>query len=102
MPAVPSGSSSGTSRDDVARAFNTALIATQAKSKRDFSGELLEITESAPFKAILSAVRQLASIHGMTERQAAEQVIQTFRKIDEVWSDYVFREGLDKIRGGRR
>lgn len=88
-------------KDDLSRIFNTALVSTQAGTKRDFAAELYELTESASFKAILSAVRQLSRVQGMTERQAAEQVIQTFRKMDEVWSEYLFREGVDRIRQPR-
>lgn len=93
--------SSNPSKDDLARVFNTALLSTQAKEKRDFSSELFALTESASFKAILNAVHQVARVQGVSDRQAAEQVIQTFRKMDELWGEYVFREGLDKIRKPR-
>jgi len=89
-------------RDDLSRIFNTALVSTQVGSKSDFSTELFELTERASFKAILSAVRQLARVQGIDERQAAEEVIQTFRKVDEIWEHYVFQEGLDRIRGPQR
>jgi hypothetical protein len=87
--------------DELARVFNTVLVSSQSKGKRDFSGELAELADSAPFKAILSAVRQLSRIHGLTERQASEQVIQTFRKMDQIWGEYVFREGLEKIKSSK-
>jgi hypothetical protein len=89
-------------QDPLVRIFNAALVSTRSKKKRDFSGELYELSESSSFKAILNSVRQLSRIHGITERQAAEEVIQTFRKMDEIWGEYVFREGLDKIRGPRK
>jgi hypothetical protein len=89
-------------RDELARVFNTAIVSSQANTTRDLSAELQQLTQSAPFKAILNAVRQLASVQGITERQSAEVIIETFREIDEVWSEYVFREGLDKIRKPRR
>ena len=88
-------------REDLSRIFNTALVGTQEKERRNFSSELREITDRAAFKAILSAVRQLAGVQGIDERQAAEQVIQTFRKVDAIWDDYIFQEGLDRIRGPR-
>jgi hypothetical protein len=50
----------------------------------------------------LNAVRQLAAVQGITERQSAEVIIETFRNMDEVWSEYVYREGLDKIRKPHR
>ncbi|MEO5970575.1 MAG: hypothetical protein ABIQ95_11660 [Bdellovibrionia bacterium] len=96
--AVPSKES----RDELARVFNTAIVSSQANTTRDLSAELQQLTQSAPFKAILNAVRQLAAVQGITERQSAEVIIETFREMDEVWSEYVFREGLDKIRKPRR
>jgi hypothetical protein len=33
----------------------------------------------------------------MTEQQAAEQIIQTFRKIDSVWKEYAFQEGYEAL-----
>jgi len=89
-------------KDDLARVFNTVLVSTQTKGKRDFSAELSELNQSPAFKAVLSAVRQLSCIHGLTERQAAEQIITTFRKLDQLWGDYVYREGLDKIRAPKK
>ncbi len=84
--------------DDLARIFNSALVATQTGVKRDFSSELSELTESASFKAVLNAVRQLACVQGIPERQAAEEIIRTFKKLDEIWSNYISREGLDRLR----
>lgn len=85
-------------QDELARIFNTALVATLAGGARDFSTEIFELMESPPFRAILGAVRQHARLQGLSERQAAEQIIASFRKIDQVWSDYVFQEGVDRIK----
>jgi hypothetical protein len=78
--------------------FNTVLVSSRAKSKKDFSKDLLQLAESSSFKAILSAVKQLSRVQEITERQAVEQVIQTFRKMDELWGEYLFHEGLDRLR----
>ena len=88
--------------DDLLKVFNTAVVSSQVGTKRDFSAELRSLTQSASFKAILNAVRQLARVQGIQERQAAEQIIQTFRKIDEIWDEYMFREGVDRLRNPRR
>jgi len=89
-------------QDQLVRIFNTALVSTQAGKKRDFSSELCALTESSSFKAILSAVRHLSRVQGVSEQRAAEDIIQTFRKMDEIWEEYVAKEGLDKIRNPRR
>ncbi|MFZ9595001.1 MAG: hypothetical protein ACO3A2_02880 [Bdellovibrionia bacterium] len=88
-------------KTDCARVFNTALVSSLAESKRDLSAELQELTQSAAFQAILNSVRQLAAVQGISERQSSEQIIQTFRKMDEVWGEYLAKEGLDKIRKQR-
>ena len=100
--AAASQQSTAAPQDDLARIFNTALIASQAEMGRDFSAELYQLTQSASFKAILSAVRHLSRVQGIHERQAAEQVIQTFRKMDEIWGEYLYREGVDRLRQPRR
>jgi hypothetical protein len=100
-PAVNLGSNqtqSTTQVDDLVRVFNTALVASRVEAVRDFSTELYALVESQAFRTILNAVRQHARLQGISERQAAEQVIQTFRKVDRLWSDYVFQEGVDRLR----
>ncbi len=85
--------------DDLIKIFNTALVSTQSGSRRDFSGEIYELMESPAFRAVLSTVRQFARLQGLSERQAAEQIITTFRKMDQAWADYVFQQGLDRLKG---
>jgi hypothetical protein len=86
--------------DDLARIFNTALVATKTQPGRDFQAELYQIMESPAFRAILTAIRQHARLHGLSEKHAAEQIIRTFRKVDELWSSYVFQEGVDRLGSG--
>ena len=86
------------SLDDLVRVFNTAVIATRTDALRDFSAELHGLIESPAFRAILNSVRHLARTHGLSEREAAESVIKTFRKMDQIWGEYVFQEGVDRLR----
>lgn len=88
-------------QDDLARSFNTVLVNSQVEGKKDFSTELRQMSESAPFKAILNSVRQLASVQGVDERQAAEQIISTFRKMDQLWNEYLVREGIEHLKKPR-
>ena len=85
--------------DELSKIFNTSLVSSKAKSKRDFSSELFALTDSTAFKTILNAVQQLARVQGISEKQAAEQVIQTFRRMDELWGEYLFHEGIDRLKG---
>jgi hypothetical protein len=86
-------------QDELVRIFNTALVASHAGPTRDFSNEIYELMENPAFRAILGTVRQFARLQGLSERQAAEQIITTFRKMDRVWSDYVFHEGVERLKG---
>lgn len=104
-PQAVSGSSSSLnaplpqgSVDELARVFNSALVATRANAARDFSGELFALVETPAFRAILAAVRNLSRSQGISDREAAETLVETFRKIDGLWSAYVFQEGVDRLR----
>src|SRR4051812_2916124 len=67
---------------ELTRVFNAAVLSTRTDRKRDFAAELYQLVETPAFEAILQAIRALAARSGqaMTDRQAAEQVIETFRK----------------------
>ncbi len=84
--------------DDLTKIFNTAIVATRVEAARDFSSELFRLMESPAFRSILSAVRHLARAQGISERDAAESLIQTFRKVDRVWGEYLCQEGVDRLR----
>ena len=54
---------------------------------------------SKSFQAILGAIREHAAANDIPEELAAEEIVQTFRDIDRVWDDYIFQEGLNKLKG---
>jgi hypothetical protein len=91
-------SMSPAAREELVRIFNTALIATQAEPGRDFTKEIYDLMETPAFRAILSSVKQFSRTHNVSERQAAEQIIGVFRSLDRVWRDYVFQEGVDRLK----
>jgi hypothetical protein len=82
---------------ELTRMFNAAILSTRADRKRDFAAELYQIVESPAFASILSAIRDLSRTSGVSERQAAEAMVSTFRKLDAVWTDYAFQEGVDRL-----
>ena len=86
--------------DDLSRIFNTALVATRTPSSASLSDEVYQMMNSPAFRSILVAVRQLSVEQGITEQSAAEEVIRTFRKIDTLWSEFVFQEGVSRITSG--
>ncbi len=85
--------------DETARVFNTSLIASRSQPTPGHSVDLLETMKSASFNAILVAVRYLAQSENISEALASDRVIETFRKTDRAWLNYVYNEGLTKIRG---
>lgn len=91
--------SPNSSVDELTRIFNSALVTTRAESLKDFTTELFGLVESPAFRAILAAIRQHARNYGLSEKEAAEQIIQTFRKVDRIWADYIYQEGVDRLRG---
>lgn|GEM_PF-2924216 len=83
---------------DLARTFNTAVVASRAARGRNHSSELFQLMETPAFQMILHAARSLARTQGVSERDACEQIIDTFRKVDQLWADYVFQEGMEKLK----
>lgn len=86
------------SDDELARVFNSAVVSTRTTQQSSLSTELMELAHSPAYRAILIAVRHHAADMGISEKVAAEQIIQTFRKLERTWLDYVFTEGLERIR----
>jgi len=93
------GDSSGaTAHEELVRAFNTSLVSTRKHETRDFPAEIYTLVNSPAFKAILAAIQELAQKEGISDREASDRVIETFRKMDGLWSDYLFWEGVDRLR----
>jgi signal transduction histidine kinase len=85
--------------DQSTKLFNTAIIATKIPKLTNYSAQLNELVQTPAFQFILKAIREYAASTGVSEEQAAEQMVQTFRDIDRVWDAYIFQEGLDKLKG---
>lgn len=83
---------------ELVRIFNSALVSTRAASKKDAATEILQLVHTPAFEAIMDSIRNLSMRRGISESEAAEWLIQTFRKIDECWSDHLMAEGLRAIQ----
>jgi hypothetical protein len=84
--------------DDLTRVFNSAIVSTRAQASRDFSEELFGLVQSPAFRAILNSVKTHSRNEGITERLAAEQIIETFRKMDRIWGEYIAQEGIERLQ----
>ncbi len=40
----------------------------------------------------------MARTQQITEKEAAEQMVETFRKMDKIWGEYIFQEGVDRLK----
>jgi hypothetical protein len=86
--------------EDLGVIFNTAFVRSRAPSPgRDLTSELVEISKSPAYQAILVASHQLAKSQNISELDAAELIITTFRKMDDVWKNYLLQEGMARITG---
>jgi hypothetical protein len=90
--------------DDLAKIFNTVLVAhhaQQAASERDFLSELQNTVDTAEFKAILGTIRQFAKLQCITEKEASQRILQTFFKLNNIWSAYLTREGIESLKSSK-
>jgi hypothetical protein len=86
------------SLEDVGVIFNTAFVRSRAPAaNRDLAAELAELSRNPAYQAIMAAAQQLAKAQDISELEAAEQIIATFKKMDEVWGAYLCQEGLARI-----
>ncbi|MFN7684413.1 MAG: hypothetical protein ACK5QT_03260 [Oligoflexia bacterium] len=97
-PTSPAQSASIGSLDDLGRVFNTALITTRGQPTKDWGAEIQQLMETPAFRSFLGSIRHLARSQGVSEAAAAEEMIRTIRRLDAAWQDYVFQEGLERLR----
>lgn len=84
--------------DRATRVLNTAIIASKLPRSANINARFSELMASPAFSAIVRAVQAHAASSGLPEQQAAQEVIQAFRELDKVWDDYIFQEGLDRLK----
>jgi hypothetical protein len=90
------------SDEDLTRVFNTAVVASQMPGPaRDFSTELNSLLHTPAFQIILSAIRTLSREQRISEKQAAEMMVSTFRTLDHAWRDYLIQEGVARLKDPR-
>jgi len=99
----PSRPPASTREDDLHLILNTAFVRARAGTpagSRNLAGELAQASNSPAVSALFSAIRQLAKTQKISELDAAEELIRTFRKLDDIWSAYLHQEGLARITSG--
>lgn len=78
--------------------FNTALVSSHSEAKPDSANEIHQLMESPGFGAVLQAIQLLAGEQGISEIEAAREIIRTFRRMDRLWTDYLVSEGVERLK----
>ncbi len=84
--------------DRFTRILNTAVIATKVPRSPNACNRLQDLMRKPGFQVILRAMRDYAQEYGVSEQAAAQAMIQAFRELDGIWDDFIFQEGLDKLK----
>ncbi|MGK5087220.1 hypothetical protein WDW86_06650 [Bdellovibrionota bacterium FG-2] len=87
---------------ETARAFNTALLSSQSllqgSQNRDIGAEILFLTKTPGFQALLRCIQNYATTSGLSEVAAASSLVETFRKMDSLWASLALQEGITQLR----
>jgi len=86
------------SLEDLGRTFNTALLTSLSRSSQGCSEEIQSAMDTQAFHSLLSSIRHLSRAQGISEAAAAEEIIRTVRRLDSAWRDYVFQQGLERLK----
>lgn len=78
--------------------FNTALVSSRADSQPHSVGEIQTLMNTPAFGSILQSIQLLAGEQGISEIEAAREIIRTFRKMDLLWTEYLVAEGVERLK----
>ena len=79
--------------------LNTAIIKSKEKKlNQQFEERLREICNSPALEAINKAISIYADSSKITRDQAAMEITETIRELDNIWGDYITVEGIDRLK----
>lgn len=79
--------------------LNTAIIKSKEKKiNSSYEERLTQINKSPAIEAINKSISYLAETQKISRDQAAVQIIEALRELDNIWSDYVTMEGIDRLK----
>ena len=84
--------------DYLTRVLNTAFISSKADSNSMSLNELMEVSRTPAFRVLLSSIHKLSSDLGCSESEAAEQMINVFKRLDKIWGQYITAQGIEKLK----
>lgn len=104
FPKTPDTDRASSTAEDLAQRnrlnqiFNTALVSSRSDTNPHTSTEIHKLMETPAFRAILQATQLLAGDQGISEIEAAREIIRTFRKMDLLWTEYLVAEGVERLK----
>ena len=85
-------------RNRLNQIFNTALVSSRSDTNPYTAAEIHKLMETPAFRGILHATQLLAGDQGISEIEAAREIIRTFRKMDQLWTEYLVSEGVERLK----
>ena len=78
-------------------AFNTSILTTRSNELKDRPQEFSALMQTPEFASLLIAARHLADSEGLTKEEATERLIETFRRLDGIWTQMVLKRGIQAM-----
>jgi len=79
--------------------LNTAIIQSKNKDINvSYEDRLNELKKSPALNALGKSIAILSKEQGISNDQAAQQIVETIRSLDKIWTDFVVMEGLDRLK----
>ena len=79
--------------------LNTAIIKSKEKDLNgSYEDRLTKICNTSAIKVLSQAISLLSEQDNISRDQAAMQIVQTVRSLDQIWQDYVMMEGISKLK----
>lgn len=88
-----------TDNHDSVQLLNTAVVKSKEKIiDNTFEDRLSKVCNSEAIKSISIAIEHLSESQKISRDDAATQIVETLRELDNIWSDYVMMEGIGKLK----
>lgn len=87
------------SNKEAIQLLNTAIIKSKDKKiDPSYESRLSSICDSESIKALSLAATYLSEQKSISRDQAAIELIETIRELDDIWTDYIMMEGIEKFK----
>jgi len=79
--------------------LNTAIIKRKEKIIRaNYEERLRNLQDSPALDILQKAIIQLAEQKNVTRDQAALMIVETVNELENIWSEFIAAEGIDKLK----